>query len=218
MENDAYFNTEEGIRAYEIGEPRNVKYNLDLLASEGITPAPMKGKNVLDMGCGFGLLLKKFHDADARCFGTDISQLAVSRCRKRYPDVRVEVADCTVMPFGEKFSLVMSFGLLGLVRKEDHRKFFKNAFECLEEGGILFVTAPNAERPAFMDIFTGKRNPKTHANARTAAQWRNMLEEAGFRDVAAFPVLRLAKMEKVFGRNIFVKVGTGDPIVIKAKK
>jgi len=218
MDTDAYFNTKERIEEYERGEPKNVRYNLDLLAREGIFPQAMEGKNVLDIGCGFGLLLKRFQDCGARCFGTDISELAISRCRERFPAVRAEQADCTQNPFSSGFALVLSFGVLGLVRKEDHREFFRNAFNSLEKGGILFATAPNAGRPAFMDILGRKRNLQSYANARTEVQWRELLKEAGFGEATTFPVLRLAKMEKVFGRNIFLRIGSGDPIVIKAKR
>jgi cyclopropane fatty-acyl-phospholipid synthase-like methyltransferase len=180
----------------------------------------MKGKKVLDMGCGFGLLLKKFQDAGAGCFGTDISGIAVAKCRERFPGLHVEAADCTQKPFSERFSLVTAFGLLGVVGREKHAQFIMNAAESLESGGILFATAPNAARPRLMDLVSGRgRLVSYEKNARTVNEWDMLLSKADFEEHCVFTVLRLPKSEKVFGRNIFFKAGgSGDPIVIFARK
>lgn len=216
---DAYFNTQERIDAYEAGEPRNAKYNLDLLASRGVTPATMAGRNVLDLGCGWGLLLKKFQDAGALCFGTDVSALSVSRCRERVPGISVEQADCTKNPFGKKFSLVMSFGVLGLVGREMHAGFLANAMNSLEKGGLLFATAPNAGRSGLLDVLSGKKRSVSYNNARTTGEWKGLLENTGFADIIVSTVLRLPKSEAVLGRNVFIRAGThGDPIVISVRR
>ncbi len=223
---DAYFNTQERIDAYEAGEPRNAKYNLDLLASYGITPIMMAGRNVLDLGCGWGLLLKRFQDAGALCFGSDVSALSVSRCRERFPGISVEQADCTKNPFGKKFSLVMSFGVLGLVARERHAAFLANAMDSLEAGGLLFATAPNAARSGLLDAISGKKRSASYDNARTVGEWKGLLEKAGLavsdgRNIGArvSTVLRLPKSELLVGRNVFIRAGThGDPIVIYARK
>ena len=216
---DAYFNTKEGIEAYEVSEPVNARYNLDLLALGEISPEDMDGAKVLDLGCGWGLLLKKFQDAGALCFGTDVSALSVSRCRKRFPGISVEQADCTKNPFGEKFSLVMSFGVLGLVAKDKHALFLQNAAGALEDGGVLVASAPNAARSGLMDAISGKKRSASYNNARIVTEWKGMLEKAGFADISVESVLRIPKSEKLLGRNIFLAAGgSGDPIVIFARK
>lgn len=216
---DAYFRTPESVAEYEKAEPRNVRYNLDLLARDGITPAFMKGRKVLDVGCGFGLLLRKFHDAGAACYGTDISELAVERCMERHAGIRVEQADCTQNPFGEKFSLVISFGVLGLVEKGRHALFLGNASRSLENGGVLFATAPNAARSGIMDAVSGKKRSASYNNARQPGEWEELLEAAGFEGIRVSTVLRLPGAEALLGRNVFLGAGgSGDPAVIFARK
>ncbi|MDD5339657.1 MAG: class I SAM-dependent methyltransferase [Candidatus ainarchaeum sp.] len=216
---DAYFNTKEGIDAYEASEPVNAQYNLDLLALGGISLQDVRGVRVLDLGCGWGLLLKKFHDAGASCFGTDISALSVSKCRERFPGISVEQADCTKNPFREKFSLVMSFGVLGLVTKNRHALFLQNAAGALEDGGVLVASAPNAARSGLMDALSGRKRSASYGNARTVAEWKDMLEKAGFADICVESVLRVPNAEKLLGRNIFLAAGgSGDPIVIFARR
>jgi 2-polyprenyl-3-methyl-5-hydroxy-6-metoxy-1,4-benzoquinol methylase len=216
---DAYFNTKEGIAAYEASEPVNARYNLDLLALGGISLRDVEGVMVLDLGCGWGLLLKKFQDAGASCFGTDVSALSVSRCRERFPGISVEQADCTKNPFREKFSLVMSFGVLGLVAKDKHALFLQNAARALEDDGVLVASAPNAARSGLMNTISGKKRSASYNNARTVAEWKGLLEKAGFGDICVESVLRIPKSEKLLGRNIFLAAGgSGDPIVIFARK
>ncbi|MFH0737380.1 MAG: class I SAM-dependent methyltransferase [Candidatus Micrarchaeota archaeon] len=215
---DAYFNSSERIEAYETWEPINVRYNLDLLSTCGISAARTVGRSVLDVGCGFGLLLKSFSDAGARCFGIDISEVAIDQCRKRFPEIRAEVADCAHMPFPERFALITCFGTLGLVQKERHAEFLRMAHRSLEDGGILFANAPNAERPGFMDALSGKGRSSSYDNARRVSEWEGLLSEAGFRDTSVYPVLRVLKSEGIFHKNVFLRPGFGDPIVIFAKR
>jgi len=218
METDAYFKSEEGIAEYVRAQPGNARYNLDMLGLAGIQASDLRGKAVLDVGCGFGLTLEMFHKEGADCFGTDISKVAVSRCRERFPHIRCEVSDCAKNPFDERFSLITSFGTLGLVGKEGHVGFLKMAYGALESGGILFANAPNAGRPSFMDALSGKVRSSSYDNARTVPEWKGLLSEAGFRDFSVFPVLRVPKSESIFHKNVFLRIGTGDPIVIFAKR
>jgi len=204
---DGYF-TKKRIVNYASAEFTNARYNLDLLASEGIEP---KGK-VLDVGCGFGLLLKRFQDAGAECYGTDISEYAINVCKK-YQGITFKVSDCTEIPFDEKFDLITCFGVLGIVEKKKHLSFLRACEAHLKDNGILIATAPNYERPFFMDVLAGRKN--LYHNARTAGLWNDLLLWSGLSG-KAYPVLRIPKSETV-GRNIFLRLGFGDPIVIVAE-
>jgi len=195
-----YF-TPERIENYEKHESINVKYNLDLLALEGITPKKMAGKRVLDVGCGFGMLLSKFPESD--CHGTDSSEIAIGRCRERYPLVKFEVSECEHIPFHERFDLITCFGVLGLVDFDKHVSFLHSCERALSDNGVFIATAPNPDRPFFM----GK---KDYSNKRWLYSWQCLSDKA-------YPILRIPNSEKL-GRNIFLRVGFGDPIVIVSRR
>ncbi len=208
MAEDAYFKTPGDVETYERAQPANARYNLDLLALEGIRPEMMAGRRVLDVGCGFGLFLSRFRAAGARCFGMDKSGRAIRTCRERYPGMRFEKAECPEIPFDEKFALITCFGTLGLVARESHAEFLENAASHLEKGGVLFANAPGEGAGL---------GPASAGNARSLVEWEGLLARAGFRTTAAYRVLRVPGADLVLGRNIFVK-GFGRSAVIVGER
>jgi hypothetical protein len=89
---------------------------------------------------------------------------------------------------------------------------------ALDADGLFFATAPNAARAGAMDMLAGKTRSVSYNNARTARDWEGLLAQAGFVGIRTFAVLRIPKTEAVLGRNIFLRFGSGDPIVISARK
>ncbi|MBI5227924.1 class I SAM-dependent methyltransferase [Candidatus Micrarchaeota archaeon] len=214
---DKYFKTKEGIEEYDKQEATNVRYNHDLLGLCGLSKIPTNGAKVLDIGCGFGLMLKSLYDMGADCYGADISELAIRTCRQRFPMLNCKVCDFSeTIRFEEKFNLMISFGTFGLITKDKHKKLIDNILSALSPNGIFFATAPNANRPFFMDV--RKRRSDSYNNARTEQEWKDLLLESGFSDVEVFSVLRLPKSQNLFGKNLFIRIGLGDPIVLCGRK
>jgi len=215
---EKYFKTKEGVAEYERAEEINTQYNLDMLESAGVHLKDLKGKKVLDIGCAFGGLLNEFEKAGASCFGIDISEFAIKRCRERFPSIKAEIADSINIPFSEKFDLIVCFGTLGLVKKEEHQKTLENIYNSLSSGGRFVGNAPNAKRPYLMDIVTGRKKSASYDNARTAEEWKEILFEARFDRIRVSPVLRLPLSKKILRKNIFLKTFSGDPIEISARR
>ena len=83
------------------GEEQEKKYEM-ILANL----PPLKGKRVLDVGCGTGLLFKHLEGSD--CHGIDLSEELIRRVPKKYA-ARVQVAPAEDLPFpGSAFDIIIS--------------------------------------------------------------------------------------------------------------
>src|SRR5713226_4910849 len=55
----------------------------------------VRGRTVLDAGCGTGYLTKKLHDQGARVLGIDFAERMIEIARARYPDLDFRVDACS---------------------------------------------------------------------------------------------------------------------------
>ena len=89
------------------------RYRFGLLA--GVEPEELRGKRVLEVGCGTGRFMDVLAEAGAEVWGVDLS-LAVEVAAEnlaRHARARVVQADLFRMPFGEdEFDFVYSFGVI----------------------------------------------------------------------------------------------------------
>lgn len=70
---------------------------------EGITPS-----NMVDLGCGSGILCGLLHEAGIPSTGMDLSPGMLSIARTRYPDIPFELGDMTTYEPSQKYDLVTS--------------------------------------------------------------------------------------------------------------
>ena len=113
------------------------------LALEVIGDCPLKGRRVLDVGCGRGgtmYVINSFFEA-AEIVGLDLSPEAIAFCRKvhRYPAARFEQGDAERLPFEDKrFDVVTNI-------ESSHtypnvKAFYTEAFRVLAPGGHFLYT------------------------------------------------------------------------------
>lgn len=106
----------------------------------GLTPADLKGKVVLDVGCGAGRFLDVVSQWGARAIGVDFS-FAVEASQRNVGDranVDVIQADVFHLPFRPQvFDVIFSLGVLHHTR--DTREAFLSLPAHLKEGGTLAV-------------------------------------------------------------------------------
>ena len=108
----------------------------------------VKGRSVMDYGCGEGQLLKKIHDKDKGCISTelngmDCTKVALKRCLKRNPTIkRIICAD--IVSFKK---LVNRFDCIICTEVIEHiprwRDALKSMLRTLKPGGIFILTFPN---------------------------------------------------------------------------
>ena len=61
----------------------------------------LRGANILDVGCGSGYFLHRFHEyGAASCHGIDLMENRIADARERYPTLEWHVGSATDLPFG----------------------------------------------------------------------------------------------------------------------
>jgi ubiquinone/menaquinone biosynthesis C-methylase UbiE len=95
-----------------------------------------RGKDVLEVGCGTGLILKEVARDARRASGADLSGGMLRRARER--GLRVAQADATAIPFAsESFDVVCAFKVLPHVR--DLKAALAEMARVLRPGGHLLA-------------------------------------------------------------------------------
>ena len=140
------------------------------LARYAFAASMVKGRDVLDMGCGTGYGSQFLSEAGARSvLGIDSSKEAVEYARAHYAGARFSVADAARFETDEKFDVAVAFEVIE--HTKDHDGFVGSAKRALKEGGILVISTPNRrENPP------GYTNP-FHEKELDEAEFRALLEE-----------------------------------------
>ena len=113
----------------------------------------VKGKNILDIGCGDGLLLEHIRKEGIIVKGIDISAKAISLCRKRGLDCdQVDIADS--LPFGNN-----SYDEVLLIDVLEHlfqpREILIEAHRVCRKN--VYISVPNfVSFPARIQVLLGK--------------------------------------------------------------
>ncbi|TAL35594.1 MAG: class I SAM-dependent methyltransferase [Spirochaetes bacterium] len=116
-------------------------------------PFPVEaGERVLDLGCGWGRVLKPVMDREARATGLDISTkmagLAKAHLVKNGHLPAVLVGDGTATPFRDgSFDKVYSLLVLQHLSKENGRAVFREAHRVLRDGGTAYIRVPGRFAP-----------------------------------------------------------------------
>lgn len=112
---------------------------------------------VLDVGCGEGqnclyLARRGWTDIDA----FDLSAYGIGRVLKRCEEEKLSVnaftADLREFQFSRNYDLIMSFGTLHFVSREDWRAFISRAKEHTSSGGVHIMQIFTNAVPASPDI------------------------------------------------------------------
>ena len=121
----------KGLEArYDYSTPANLftyqsreRVLIRLLREQGLLP--LKGREVLDAGCGDGGVLRdlmRLGATPAQTNGVDLLPERIERARELTPGTRFEVADAQALPFEDRrFGLVLGFTLLSSVLSDDAR-------------------------------------------------------------------------------------------------
>lgn len=115
-----------------------------------------KQANVLEAGCGEGqnaiYLAKQGHCVDA----FDLSEHGIAKLKRKSETVHAKVnaftADLTAYQFTQNYDLILCFGTLHFVSKNDWKQFLVNAKAHTNTGGIHIMQIFTDTVPASEDI------------------------------------------------------------------
>lgn len=159
------------------GDVRSSERNFK--ARTGFTPEELRGKLVLDVGCGMGRFAEVATRYGARVVGIDLSAAAEVAARNLANREFIALqADVFQLPFApESFDYIYSLGVLH--HTPDCEKAFKILPQYLKPGGQIAIWVYSAYNKwyRFSDIyrrFTSKMSPKTlHGILRVAVPFFN---------------------------------------------
>lgn len=130
-------------------------------------------KKVLDVGCGTGRLVKFLNDNGFKAYGCDVSKEAVTVAKRINGTPKIFLAAATKLPAkNSSYEIITAISVIEHLKKNDARKFLKEAARVLKSGGILFLVTPNFATP--IRIAQGKTwfgySDPTHVNFFTPRQ------------------------------------------------
>lgn len=120
----------------------------------GIAPDDLRGKVILDAGCGCGRLTKALGQHGAKIFGIDIASSIehIHEYCKPNNNVHIIQADILNLPFkNAAFNYVWSKLAICYVREPEYA--FKNLSDLVKSSGKLFVSVPDKANVSFVVKF-----------------------------------------------------------------
>ncbi len=148
------------------------------LISQGI-----KGKSLLDVGCGDGYYIKKFQ-VTFDIVGGDISLEGFKINPDISKDISIYQGDVCNMPFNSS-SWDGIIALDVIEHLQDPLKGLQEILRVLKSSGILFLSTPNlnslGQRTKRGNWFA--YSDPTHISLHSESKWRDFLTESGFQIV-----------------------------------
>lgn len=108
----------------------------------------VRGKKILEVGCGAGTYMLVLKSLGAEVAGQDILEEAVEEGRRTFADLglsgRFEAGDASVLHFGdEEFDHVISADVFEHISLETKRKVVAEIYRVLKPGGTAIIKTPN---------------------------------------------------------------------------
>jgi 2-polyprenyl-3-methyl-5-hydroxy-6-metoxy-1,4-benzoquinol methylase len=158
-----------------------VKISHVVAALEGALGS-LEGKEILDAGCGIGLLTKEIVSSGGSVLGVDHSETAVARARAHAPQARFECLSLDQMPYDAIFDAAVSMDVLFHVVDDTlWEASILRMIAAIKPGGFLFIQESfNMPGEAHFP----------HLRWRNLEDYRRVLAEAGARisTVEAYPI------------------------------
>ncbi|HWE01594.1 MAG TPA: methyltransferase domain-containing protein [Tepidisphaeraceae bacterium] len=143
---------------------------------------------LLDIGCGTGQSRQLYIKYVSRYVGIDLSEMALTIARRKFPESTWQLADACRLPFCDNRFDVVAFSSV-LHHISDYRPALSEAIRVLRPGGQAFAFDPNLLHPA-MALFRYPRSPLYSSNGVSPNErpllprdLRDSFSAAGFVDI-----------------------------------
>lgn len=135
----------------------------------------LKGKKMLEIGCGCGNVLAFLNEKGIDCEGSDIYPQALKFARKRTKKPLYQF-DVKKIPFKNKFDIIGLFDVLEHIKEE--KIVIKNIYRALKPGGYFILTFP-----AFFSLWSETDQLAFHKKRYTLPYLEKLLASSGFRSL-----------------------------------
>jgi len=149
-------------------------HELNLRDAAIFTLGDISQKNILDIGCGWGLYSITFAKMGANAFGQDISIDYIDKAKKLLDllslEATLKVGDATTLLFEDNyFDAVFSGDFFEHIDNQTKEKVLKEVFRVLKPGGIFTIKTPNLTYlkisimvKRILAVFSGRNPLKLH--------------------------------------------------------
>lgn len=104
----------------------------------------LRGKRILDVGCGLGMYVAQFRQFSDDVYGVDVDPDKIGQASSWLPNLHVAPAE--ELPFAsESFDVILLNEVIEHV--DDDRRSIEEAFRVLAPGGHVIIYAPNRLYP-----------------------------------------------------------------------
>ena len=121
------------------------------------SPAPLKKLNILDIGCGGGLLCEPLKRLGATITGIDASKnnIEVAKFHARELNLNINYINCSPenFKFKNKFDVILNMEVVEHVA--DVSLFLKNCSQLIKKNGIMFVATINKNLKSYAFAILG---------------------------------------------------------------
>jgi 2-polyprenyl-6-hydroxyphenyl methylase / 3-demethylubiquinone-9 3-methyltransferase len=128
--------------------PIRIKYIKDNIIADfnlKSSDQPLKKIDILDIGCGGGLLSEPMHKLGANVMGIDASnrniEIAKIHAKKNKLKINYQTASPETLKTKKKFDVILNMEIVEHV--EDVNFFIKESSELLKKNGIMFIATLN---------------------------------------------------------------------------
>lgn len=105
----------------------------------------VKGKKLLDIGCGSGYDLLHYKKMGGNCYGVDASEAEVQIAQTRFPEEKIKLGYSYELPFeNNSFDIIVS--KYAAQTFEDIALFYKEVNRILKPGGYFVLLATSTMR------------------------------------------------------------------------
>ena len=118
---------------------------------------PLKNINILDIGCGGGLLSEPVRRLGANMTGIDASKknIEVAKLHAKQMNLEINYLNCAPekLEFKKKFDVILNMEVIEHVSSVDD--FIKNCSKMLKKDGIMFVATINKTLKSYFEAIVG---------------------------------------------------------------
>ena len=171
----------EAVKAYDKIASIYTDYNFEKVMQFQLTKfiSLLKGKRILDAGCGVGRDVEYLMEDGLEVVGVDISENMIKHAKKNVPKGKFEVMDFRKMKFKDgSFDGVWAMASVYHIPNKEVIDTLKEFFRVLDKNGLLYVSVYEGEGEE-------ERKDSVVGETRTFYSYKRgemeeKLEEAGF--------------------------------------
>ena len=157
------------IKAIRLGHPSYVwRRGQDRRMDQIRQHIDLRGKRILDVGCGMGMYVARFRQFSDAVFGVDVDPDKIAKASEWLPNLQVSPAE--TLPFEDQ-SFDMVFLNEVIEHVDDDREAIREAHRVLAPGGRIVIYAPNRWYPFETHGFYFRGDYHGPCNLPVLANW-----------------------------------------------